>query len=108
MEERRREGIRARKTWRAGAIQFTILRQGGAHANLTLAKSFPVLQPRLTQVVDLYTRPWPDVIETRSATDKALKAYQTVIGEAASRGDGGRCGTNMENSPAGFEKFSTS
>ena len=35
-------------------------------------------------------RPWPDAIEMRPATDKALEAYQIVIDEAASRGDGGK------------------
>ena len=68
-------------------IQFTILRHGGAHANLTLAKSFPVLQARIIQAVDMCAEPWPDAIEEmRPAMDKALKAYQTVIDEAVAWG----------------------
>ena len=43
-------------------IQFTILRHGGAHANLTLAKPFPVLQAGITQAVGVCAEPWPDAI----------------------------------------------
>ena len=90
-------------------IQFTILRHGGAHANLTLAKSFPVLQARVAQAVDMCAEPWPDAIEDmRPAMDKALKACQTVIQEAASRGDGRNVWDKHGNSPAGFGKSSTS
>ena len=69
-------------------IQFTIPRHGGAHANRTLAKSFRFGRPGSPRRL-ICAEPWPDGIEeTRPAMDKILKAYQTVIDEAASRGDG--------------------
>lgn len=63
-------------------IQLTILGNGGAHNNRTLAKLSPDLQARITQVVDMCAKPRPDsIVEMRPDMDKALKAYRTVIDE---------------------------
>ena len=56
-------------------IKFTIRRHGGAHDNLTLAKSFPDLQARISQAVETCAAPWLETIEAaRPAMGKALKA----------------------------------
>ena len=52
--------------------RFTVLRDGGAHANLTLAKPFPDLQARTPRRL-MCAWPWPDVIEDmRPTTGKVL------------------------------------
>ena len=72
-------------------IKFTIRRQRGAHANFTLAKSFPDLQAWISQAIEICVVPRLETIEiARPVMGKALKAYQAVIGEAAARGDGAR------------------
>ena len=72
-------------------IKFTIRRQRGAHANLTLAKSFPDLQAWISQAIEICVVPRLETIEiARPVMGKALKAYQAVIGEAAARGDGAK------------------